>query len=103
MEDTHQTLNTHNRMAASDPRDWGKREAPTGLMTLDELLDCIPVGRSVAYDLARQDKLPIPVIRIGKRIYFSRQALADLLARQHQSPRAGCTRVCNADHVADPK
>lgn len=85
MADISQSPDTshHNQAFPRDPRDWAKREAATDLMTLDELLDRIPVGRSVAYDLARRDKLPVPVIHIGKRLYFSRSALEALLARQH--------------------
>lgn len=37
-------------------------------------------GLRQVYELARRDALPVPVIRIGRRMVISRQALDDLLA-----------------------
>ncbi len=43
------------------------------------------INRSTAYDLARRDQLPVPVIRLGRRMVVSRLALDTLLAAQHRS------------------
>lgn len=37
------------------------------------------ISRPVAYELARRDELPVPVIRLGRRMVVSRQALEDVL------------------------
>lgn len=38
------------------------------------------ISRPVAYQLARRDQLPVPVIRLGRRMVVSRRALEDLLS-----------------------
>lgn len=38
------------------------------------------ISRAVAYELARRDDLPVPVIRLGRRIVVSRRALEDVLS-----------------------
>lgn len=40
------------------------------------------ISRAVAYELARRDQLPVPVIRLGRRIVVSKRALEELLAAQ---------------------
>ena len=37
------------------------------------------ISRGLAYDLARKDKLPVKVIRLGKRMVLSRKAVLALL------------------------
>lgn len=37
------------------------------------------INRSTAYELARRDELPVPVIRLGRRMVVSRHALDALL------------------------
>jgi predicted DNA-binding transcriptional regulator AlpA len=37
------------------------------------------VSRAVAYDLARRDMLPVPVIRLGRRMVVSKRAIEALL------------------------
>jgi predicted DNA-binding transcriptional regulator AlpA len=37
------------------------------------------IGRGLAYELAAEDRLPVPVIRIGRRLVVSRRALEDVL------------------------
>lgn len=44
------------------------------------------INRSTAYDLARRDRLPVPVIRLGRRMVVSRRALRQLLDHHHESP-----------------
>lgn len=53
-------------------------------MTLDELARRMGISLTVAYELARRDDLPVPVIRVGRRYLFSRHAYEALLAAQHQ-------------------
>ncbi|MGI8484661.1 MAG: hypothetical protein ACR2OU_10410 [Thermomicrobiales bacterium] len=44
----------------------------------------IGVSRPVAYQLAREDRLQVPVIRIGNRLVVSKRAVEDLLNRTRQ-------------------
>lgn len=37
------------------------------------------ISRPVAYELARRDQLPVPVIRLGRRMVVSKRALEDVL------------------------
>lgn len=37
------------------------------------------ISRAVAYELARRDQLPVPVIRLGHRMVVSRRALEEVL------------------------
>ena|GEM_PF-850841 len=49
-------------------------------MTISELAAAIGCSRYLAYSLARQNKLPVNVIRLGdKRMVVSRKAVLDLL------------------------
>ena len=47
-------------------------------MTIDDLVARGYGSRNTLYSLAKQDKLPWPVIRIGKRLYVSRRAVEQL-------------------------
>lgn len=38
------------------------------------------VSRPVAYELARRDQLPVPVIRLGRRMVVSKRALEEVLS-----------------------
>lgn len=49
-------------------------------MTIPEFAEAAGFSRNLAYLLARQDKLPVPVIYLGnKRMVVSRKAVEDLL------------------------
>lgn len=49
-------------------------------MTISQFAAAIGCSRYLAYSLARQDKLPVRVIRLGeKRMVVSRKAVLDLL------------------------
>jgi len=61
----------------------GAAPAQPDTLTLVEISQRLGVSRTVAYELARQDKLPIPTIRVGRRFLFSRHAFEKLLATQH--------------------
>lgn len=57
-------------------------------LTLDELAQRMGISLTVAYELAKADKLPVPVIRIGRQYRFSRRAYDALMNGQH-ADRAG--------------
>jgi predicted DNA-binding transcriptional regulator AlpA len=40
------------------------------------------ISRPTSYKLARADQFPVPVIRIGRRMVVSREAIDALLSRQ---------------------
>lgn len=48
--------------------------------TLGEVAALLGIGRSTVYELAQRDALPVPVIRLGRRLVVSRAALDRLLA-----------------------
>lgn len=48
-------------------------------LNIEDVGKMLGISRAVAYDLARRNKLPVPVIRIGRRMVVSRRALEDLL------------------------
>ena len=55
-------------------------------MTISQLAAAIGCSRYLAYSLARQDKLPVKVIRLGeKRMVVSRKAVQRLLEGQDRS------------------
>ncbi|MGI8483569.1 MAG: helix-turn-helix domain-containing protein [Thermomicrobiales bacterium] len=56
---------------------------PKDTITLDELAARMGISRTVAYELARADRLPVPVIRVGRRFLFSRPAYQRLIEKQH--------------------
>jgi len=37
------------------------------------------ISRAVAYELARRDELPVPVIRLGRRMVVSQRALEEVI------------------------
>ncbi len=47
-------------------------------MSIREAAEALGIGRSLAYELARQGKLPI--LRLGRRVLVPKAALARLLA-----------------------
>lgn len=50
------------------------------VMTIPEVAGALGISRGLAYDLARRDKLPVPVIKLGKRMVVSRRAVEALLS-----------------------
>ena len=54
-------------------------------MTIDELAALGFGSRNTLYALARQDRLPVPTISVGKRLYVSRLAVQRLLERTGES------------------
>ncbi len=57
-------------------------------ITIPEAAKALGISRGLAYELAKQDKLPVKVLRLGgKRMVVPRRALEDLLSGS-QSERA---------------
>jgi predicted DNA-binding transcriptional regulator AlpA len=46
------------------------------------------ISRAVAYELARHDQLPVPVIRLGRRMVVSKRALEEVLATRKDDDAA---------------
>ncbi len=54
-------------------------------MTIPEFAQAMGCSRNLAYILARQDRLPVPVIRLGsKRMVLSRKAVEALLGKKDE-------------------
>ena len=49
------------------------------VMSIPEFARACSISRGLAYDLARRDKLPVPVIKLGRRLVLSRRAVEALL------------------------
>ena len=49
------------------------------VMTIPEFCLAMKISRTFGYQLAREDKLPVPVIHIGRRLLVSRKAVDQLL------------------------
>lgn len=45
-------------------------------VSLGQAADLLGIGRSTAYDLARRDEFPVPVLKIGRRRVVSKKRLA---------------------------
>ena len=60
-------------------------------MTIDEIAERMQIHRTTAYELARQDALPAPVIRAGRRLFVSRRAYEAVMAARHAPTSPGAT------------
>lgn len=49
-------------------------------MTIPEAARVLGISRGLAYDLARRNELPVPVIKLGRRMVLSRKAVEVLLS-----------------------
>jgi len=49
-------------------------------MTIPEFAKATGISRGLCYGLARQDKLPVKVIRLGRRMVLSRKAVEALFS-----------------------
>ena len=58
-------------------------------MTITEFAAACQISRGLAYDLARHDKLPVPVIKLGRRMVLSRKAVEALLGAGDDSKNRG--------------
>ena len=48
-------------------------------VSVEDAAAALGIGRSLAYRLARANELPVPVLRVGKRLLVPRAALTRLL------------------------
>ncbi len=58
-------------------------------LNIEDVARRLGINRTTAYELARRDQLPIPTIRIGRRLVVSRSALDDLLNRRKENEDGG--------------
>lgn len=49
------------------------------VINLPELAKKLSISRGLCYSLAKQNKLPCPVLHLGRRLVVSRKAVEDLL------------------------
>ena len=49
-------------------------------LSIPEAAKVLGISRGLAYDLARRDALPVPVIKLGRRMVLSRKAVEVLLS-----------------------
>jgi predicted DNA-binding transcriptional regulator AlpA len=55
-------------------------QAERRTLTIPEVATALGLGRSTAFALAKRDALPVPVIRLGRRLVVSRELVERLLA-----------------------
>jgi excisionase family DNA binding protein len=74
----------------TNPTTHDERTQPSALlaidrdtMNLEEFATRMGISLTVAYELARKNDLPIPVIRVGRQYRFSRRAYETLMDGQH--------------------
>ena len=58
-------------------------------LNIEDVARLLGINRSTAYDLARRDALPVPVIRLGRRMVVSRRAVVALLGANNDSSLGG--------------
>lgn len=58
------------------------------LITVDELLERWPMGRSTLYDLMRRPRNPLPSVKIGRRRFIDPDAAAEWLAAEQKDTAA---------------
>lgn len=56
--------------------------------TIEEVAQTFGIARSTAYDLAKRDELPVPVIKLGRRLVVSRDLLERVLAGENVRGRS---------------
>lgn len=61
-------------------------------LTIEELAARLGINRSTAYERARRNDLPIPVIRVGRRYLVSRKAYETMMSAQHE-PKPGAAQA----------
>lgn len=57
-----------------------KQEAPA-LVSIGEAEDALGISRTTRYEMVREGRFPLPVLRVGDRYRVSRKALEDFIAR----------------------
>ena len=59
------------------------------VLTIEEYARIQRISRTTAYELARRNELPIPVIRCGRRMFVSKLAVIRLLDHCSHEPAVG--------------
>ncbi len=52
---------------------------PRRTLNIETVARMLGINRSTAYELAARDELPVPVIRLGRRMVVSKRALERIL------------------------
>jgi predicted DNA-binding transcriptional regulator AlpA len=55
------------------------KEVSRETLNIETVGKMLGISRPVAYELARRDQLPVPVIRLGRRMVVSKRALEEVL------------------------
>ncbi len=55
-------------------------------LTIEEAAERLGISRTLAYELASRGHLPVPVLRLGRRIVVSRLALERVLGAATAAP-----------------
>jgi excisionase family DNA binding protein len=58
-------------------------------MDIPEFAAAVGIPVSTAYELAKRDDLPVPVLRLGRRVKVSRAAVDALLAQRKPAAKVG--------------
>lgn len=58
-------------------------------MSISELAVCLGISRNLCYSLASQDRLPVKVIHVGRRMVVSRLAVEKLLSEDTDEQKEG--------------
>ena len=56
-----------------------KNSVPRETVNIETVGKVLGISRAVAYDLARRDQLPVPVMRLGHRMVVSKRAIEEVL------------------------
>lgn len=54
-------------------------------MTIEEVAVQLGIGRTLAYSLAQRNELPVPVLKLGRRLVVSRVALDQVMTQVKSS------------------
>jgi excisionase family DNA binding protein len=66
--------------AITDTQTEGSGRPERATVTLTEAAAYLGIARSTAYQLASEDRFPVPIIRLGRRVVVSRAALERLVS-----------------------
>jgi excisionase family DNA binding protein len=65
-----------------------QRNTTRQTLTIEEVGDALGINRATAYLLAQRNELPVPVIRLGRRVVVGRAALERVLTQGHDEEAA---------------
>ena len=76
-----------DRRGPGGPRDHGEAGVASETINLPTLAGIFGINIKHAYELAQADELPVPVIRVGRQLRFSRRVVEALLDKTHPPDR----------------